>query len=708
MNKFAFAASAVVLLASCSSDPAGSESKSKIEYPKTRKVDTIDTYFGIKVADPYRWLEDDNSDSTKKWVDAQNVVTQKYLSEIPFRDKIRDRLRTVWNYERMSAPYKKGDRYFYSRNDGLQNQSVLYYKDQLNGEGKVLIDPNKLAADGTSSLGSTDVSHDGKYMAYGISKAGSDWVDFYVLEIATGKQLDDHIQWSKFSGASWKDNGFFYGRYDEPKGSELSSTNDHQKLYYHKIGEPQSKDVLIHKDDAQPDVSFGAFVSDDENWLIVNTYNSTHGNGILLKDLRKPDSKLTPIVTLQKESDNYNVLDVIDGKMIVHTDHGAPNFKLIEIDPAHPEESAWKTIIPETSNMLNGVSIAGGKFIANYLVDVKSQVFIFDMKGKKEGEIPLEGLCSVSELSGHSKDSLLFISVATFTAPPSIFKYNINTKTSSPYFKPIIDFKSEDFESKQVFFSSKDGTKVPMFITHKKGIKLDGNNPCFIFGYGGFNSHYAPEFRTDRAVFLEAGGIYCVANIRGGDEYGEKWHQAGIKCNKQNVFDDFIAAGEYLIAEKYTSKEKLAVQGRSNGGLLIGAVETQRPDLFKVCIPMVGVLDMLRYDKFTIGRLWSSDYGLSENEEEFKCIYKYSPLHNVKETEYPATLITTGDHDDRVVPAHSFKFAATMQEKQKGSQPILIRIDKNAGHGSGKPTDKQIEEFADIWAFTFFNLGMTY
>jgi prolyl oligopeptidase len=403
------------------------------------------------------------------------------------------------------------------------------------------------------------------------------------------------------------------------------------------------------------------------------------------------------------------VLDIDGGKIIVHTDHGAPNFKLVEIDYSNPEEDSWKTIIPENpEHMLQGVSMAGEKYIANYLVDVKSQLSIYDRSGVKENDIPLEKMCSVSEVSGDRHDSLLFIGVATFTAPPSIFKYNLATKQSSLYFKPTFDFKSEDYETEQVFYPSKDGTKVPMFITHKKGIKMDGTNPCFLFGYGGFNSHYAPEFRIDRAVFLEAGGIYCVANIRGGDEYGEKWHQGGILCNKQNVFDDFIAAAEYLVAQKYTSKDKLAVQGRSNGGLLIGAVETQRPDLFKVCIPMVGVMDMLRYHKFTIGRYWASDYGLSEDKEQFTCLYKYSPLHNIKETSYPATLITTGDHDDRVVPAHSFKFAATMQEKQQGDEPVLIRIDKNAGHGSGKPTDKQIEEFADIWAFVFYNLGMTY
>lgn len=697
---------AVALLASCSSDNV---SKNKIAYPQTRTVDTVDTYFGVKVPDPYRWLEDDNSDSTKKWVDAENAITQDYLSKIPFRDKIRDRLRQIWNFEKMSAPYLKGKRYFYSRNNGLQNQSVQYYKDGLNGEEKLLFDPNALAADGTSSLNGFDISHDGKYLAYGISKAGSDWQEYFVQDIATGKKLGDDLKWLKFTGASWKGDGFYYGRFEEPKGSELSSANVNQKLYFHKLGDTQDKDVLVYKDEAHPNRMFGAQVTDDQKWLIIYSSEFTSGNGMMVKDLTDPKGEFKPIgPELTEHSDNYGVLEIIDRKIIIHTDHGAPNFKLIEVDFDHPEEASWETLIPEGKSKLAGVSIAGDKYIANYLVDVKSQLMIYDKKGNKLGDIPTEKMCSVSELSSDKDDSLVFIGISTFSSPASIYKYNMNTKASTLYFKPNVDFKSEDYETTQVFYPSKDGTKIPMFITHKKGIKMDGNNPCFIFGYGGFTSHYSPEFRTDRAVFLESGGVYCVANIRGGDEYGETWHQGGIKCNKQNVFDDFIAAGEYMIAQKYTSKEKLAVQGRSNGGLLIGACETQRPDLFKVCIPMVGVMDMLRYHKFTIGRAWSSDYGLSENKEEFDCLYKYSPLHNIKETSYPATLITTGDHDDRVVPAHSFKFAATMQAKQKGDNPVLIRIDKNAGHGSGKPTDKQIEEFADIWAFTFYNLGMTY
>ena len=701
----------VALAAACgekNKENSGNEQPALV-YPKTRKVDTVHTYFGVKINDPYNWLEDDKSDSTAAWVDAQNKVTNAYLEKIPFRDKIKNRLREIWNYEKMSAPYRKGNRYFFSRNNGMQNQSVLFMKDGLAAAEKLLIDPNTLSKDGTVSLGGTSVSKDGKYMAYSISRAGSDWNEFYVLDIASGKQMSDEIKWSKFSGAAWKGNGFFYGRYDEPKGSELSSANENQKVYFHSVGEPQSKDVLVYKDAAHPNRSFGTEVSDDERWLILSTYQSTSGNGLMVKDLSKPNAQFQTIIDIKSDNDpNYSVIDVRGNELIVLTNDNAPRFKLVSININNPIASAWKTIIPQSENLLESVSIAGDKYIAQHLVEVKAKLTIYDTTGAMVREIPIPEMCDIGELSGHRKDSLVFFSVSRFTAPPSIFKYNLLTNQTSLYSQPKINFDSEAYETKQVKYKSKDGTMVPMFITHKKGLKLDGTNPCFMFGYGGFSSHYGPEFRIDRAVFLEAGGVYAVAGIRGGNDYGEEWHEAGIKCKKQNVFDDFIAGGEFLIAQGYTSKEKLAVQGRSNGGLLIGAVMTQRPDLFKVCIPMVGVLDMLRYHKFTIGRYWASDYGLSENEEEFKCLYKYSPLHNVKAASYPATLITTGDHDDRVVPAHSFKFAATLQENQKGNNPVLIRIDKNAGHGSGKPTDKQIEEAADIWAFVFSNLGMSY
>lgn len=700
---------ALIGFSSCGSSTTSTVEQPKLTYPKTRKVDSVHTYFGVKVADPYGWLEDDKSDSTAAWVNAQNKVTMDYLGKIPFRDKIRSRLQKIWNFEKMSAPYRKGDRYFFSRNNGVQNQSVLFMKEGLNAPEKQLIDPNTLSADGTVSLSGTSVSKDGKYMAYSTSKAGSDWNDFYVLDIASGQKLSDEIKWTKFTSAAWQGNGFYYGRYDEPKGSALSAMNEKQKVYYHTVGEPQSKDRLIYKDDAHPSRGFGADVSDDERWLILYSSQSTSGNGLLIKDLKQPNAPFKTIVELTGDNNpDYNVLDVQGNSLIVLTNAGAPRFKLVSIDMNNPAPEAWKEIIPQSSNLLESVIKAGSKYIVSHLVDVKSRLTIYDTTGRMEREIPIPEMADVGDVNAHRKDSLVFFSVSRFTAPPAIYKYNLLTNTTTLYSQPKMDFDSEAYETKQVKYKSKDGTLVPMFITHKKGLKLDGNNPCFVFGYGGFSSHYGPEFRIDRAVFLEAGGVYAVAGIRGGNEYGEEWHEAGIKCKKQNVFDDFIAAGEYLIAEKYTSSEKLAVQGRSNGGLLIGAVMTQRPDLFKVCIPVVGVLDMLRYQEFTIGRYWASDYGLSSNEEEFKCLYKYSPLHNVKPVKYPATLITTGDHDDRVVPAHSFKFAATLQENQQGNNPVLIRIDKNAGHGAGKPTDKQIDEAADVWAFVFSNLGMTY
>lgn len=681
-----------------------------LAYPATRKVDSIDLYFGTKVPDPYRWLEDDNSKETAAWVQSENKVTNEYLSRIPYRNDIKNRLTQIWNFEKMTTPYKKGKYYFYSKNDGIQNQNVLYVMEGLTGTPRVLIDPNVLSTDGTTSLNGTAVSHDGKYMAYGLSKAGSDWTDYDVIDISTGQKTSDHLKWIKFSGIAWQGNGFYYGRYDEPKnGHDFSAQNKYQKLYYHKIGDTQDKDQLIYQDSLHPDYSFGPQTSDDENWLIVYTTESTTGTQIMIKDLKNGGDFKKVITNFDND---YGVLDVIDNKLIVRTNYMAPMYRLVSMPVASAADpTTWTDILPEKKKerqLLDGVMLAGGKLVVNYLVDVKTKMFVYDMKGKMENEITFPGIAMCGEMNGDKNDNTIFYTLSTFTAPPSIYKYDLKTKTGELYNRPKIDFKSEDYETKQVFYSSKDGTKVPMFITYKKGTKFDGTAPCFLFGYGGFNLFYGPEFRIDRAVFLEKGGIYAVANMRGGGEYGEEWHQAGTKCKKQNVFDDFIAAAEYLCNNKYTNKDKLAIQGRSNGGLLIGAVITERPDLCKVAIPMVGVLDMLRYDKFTIGRAWCTDYGLSENKDEFECLYKYSPLHNVKDVSYPATMITTGDHDDRVVPAHSFKFAATMQEHQKGNNPVVIRIDSSAGHGAGKPTAKQIEEQADIWSFIFQNLGMKY
>jgi len=687
------------------------EEQKTIVYPVTKKVDTIDTYFGTKIADPYRWLEDDRSAETEAWVKEQNKTTFDYLAAIPFRDKIKNRLTQIWNFEKRSAPFKKGKNYFFYKNDGIQNQSVLYVQESLNGTPKVLLDPNTLAADGTVSLGGLAVSKDGKYLAYSINRAGSDWSEIYVMEIGSGKKLQDEIKWVKFSDIAWKGDGFYYSAYDAPKGgSELSNKNEYHKVFYHRLGDAQTKDALIYEDKAHPLRNFSAGITDDQNLLLLYGSESTSGTTLAVKDLRKPNAPFVWLVS--NFENNYGVVHNEGNKIYVITDKGAPKYQLLEIDitgkPDFESPSGWKKVIPESNDLLESVSLCNGKFVAKYLKDVTTRLYVFSMDGKKESEIQLPGICKVDAFDSDKDDSLAFFSYNTFTAPASIYKYNIVTNKMDVWFKPTIDFKSEEFETKQVFYTSKDGTKIPMFITHKKGITLDGSNPCFLFGYGGFNSYYSPEFRIDRAVFLENGGIYAIPGLRGGGDYGEDWHKAGTKCQKQNVFDDFIAAAEYLVKEKYTSHDKLAIHGRSNGGLLIGAVMTQRPDIAKVAIPTVGVLDMLRYQKFTIGWAWATDYGTSDNKEEFDCLIKYSPLHNVKEVEYPATLVTTGDHDDRVVPAHSFKFIATLQEKQKGKNPVLVRIDTNAGHGAGKPTAKQIEEYSDIWSFIFYNIGMKY
>ena len=705
MKYFSFLMIAAFALQSCSnSEPNQTPG---MFYPQTRKTDTVDTYFGKKIADPYRWLEDDRSPETADWVKAQNGMTFDYLNKIPYRNKIKDRLTKLWNFERYSPLTKKGKYYFFYKNDGIQNQSVLYVQEGINGLPKLLLDPNKLDEQGTTSLGGVQASKDGKYLAYTINKAGSDWSEIHLLEIESGKKISDEIKWVKFSDIAWYGNGFYYSAYDAPKGkSELSSKNEFHKIYYHKLGTVQSADELVYQDKAHALRNFSASVTDDQQILLVSGSESTSGNTLMAKDLSKPNA---PFVTLVDNFDNnYTVVHNVGKKLYVLTDKDAPKYQLIAIDISNPEAKNWKTIIPQIDNLLESVHPANGSLITSYLKDVSSKMVVFNLEGKNEYELTLPGLCKVEGLSSDNEDSLVFFSYNTFTAPAVIYKYNMQSKDLKETFKSVIDFKSEDYETKQVFYTSKDGTKIPMFITHKKGIKLDGNNPCFLFGYGGFNSYYAPEFRIDRAVFLEQGGVYAIPGLRGGGDYGEEWHKAGIKCLKQNVFDDFIAAAQYLIKEKYTSSAKLAINGRSNGGLLIGAVMTQRPDLAKVAIPTVGVLDMLRYHKFTIGWAWVSDYGSSENEEEFNCLLKYSPLHNIKPANYPATLVTTGDHDDRVVPAHSFKFIATLQENQKGPNPVFVRIDVNAGHGAGKPTDKQIEEAADIWAFVFYNIGFNY
>ena len=636
----------------------------ELNYPKTKKVQQTDNYFGVQVSDPYRWLEDDHSEETKAWVNEENKLTYSYLDKIPFREQLKKRLTQLWNYEKLSAPVKKAGLYFSFYNNGLQNQPVLCMQRKLSAPRIELLDPNKLSADGTQSLTAWDVSKNGKYLAYEIAKAGSDWVEIHVLDITTRKALPDTISWVKFSGISWYKNGFYYSRYDAPESKQvLTKENTGHKVYYHVIGTNQSEDRLIFADEKHPNREFSAQVSADEKYLILFSSESTSGNAIRI---RATDEKTPWQILVDNFEQEYNLVHNSGAAFYFLTNYKASNQRLIKIDLRNPEEKYWQEIIPQQKDLLESVHYANRKFIGSFIHDVASRMNVYDTNGILLREVNLGGLCKVDGLSTSETDSLAFFNLATFTAPPQVYAYNVNENRLTLFFKPKTDFKSDDYETKQVFFSSQDGTRVPMFITAKKGIKQDGNNPCFVFGYGGFNAFYAPEYRTDRALFLEAGGIYCVPGIRGGGEYGEDWHKAGTKCQKQHVFDDFIAACDYLVKENYTTHAKLAIHGRSNGGLLIGAVMTQRPDIAKVCIPTVGVLDMLRFHLFTIGRAWTVDYGCAEVKEEFTCLYKYSPLHNIKSTQYPATLILTGDHDDRVVPAHSFKFAATLQENQSG------------------------------------------
>ncbi|TAF65343.1 MAG: S9 family peptidase [Cytophagales bacterium] len=681
--------------------------QAQIQYPKTAKVSQTDTYFGNSILDPYRWLEVSDSSAVKNWVEEQNKITFDYLSKITYKQAILDRLTKVWNYTRLSAPFKEGDYYYYYKNNGLQNQSVLYRQKDLKSESEVFLDPNQLSTDGTVALGSTAFSSDARYFAYTTSKGGSDWQEIQVMETATKKVLTDKVQWVKFSGIAWYKNGFFYSRYDAPKeGKELEAKNEFHKVYYHTIGTDQSQDQLIYVDAEHPLRNVGAALTEDERYLFLYISEGTSGNEILYKDLSKKDEKFKTLIKgFQTEP---SIIENIDDKILLLTNDNAPKYKVMLIDPNQPE-STWKTIIPESNNVLNNVSISDNKIIATYLKDASTQVIIYDMEGKKLHEVQLPTIGSATGFGGKKKDKEVFYTFTSFTYPPTIYRYNIAQNTSTLHAKSEVDFKMEEYETKQVFFTSKDGTKVPMFIVHKKGIALDGNNPTLMYGYGGFNIPQLPGFSPARIPFLEAGGIYVVVNLRGGSEYGEEWHQAGMLLKKQNVFDDFIAAAEYLIKEKYTSPARLAISGGSNGGLLVGACMTQRPELFAVAIPAVGVMDMLRFHKFTIGWAWVVEYGSSErNEAEFKNLLAYSPIHNIKQgVSYPATLVKTADHDDRVVPAHSYKFIATLQEKHAGKSPVLIRIDSKAGHGAGKPTAKVLEEWADTWAFIFYNMNFT-
>lgn len=676
-----------------------------VTYPQTAKGDAVDDFFGTKVADPYRWLEVEDSAAVKDWVEAENSATFGYLDQIPTRAKIRERLEKVWNYPKYSAPFKEGEHYFFYKNDGLQNQSVLYIQDGLDGEPRVFLDPNKFSEDGTASLSTFSVSKDGKIACYGISKGGSDWNDFYFIDIATGNKLDDELHWIKFSGAAWHGDGIYYSRFPEPKIStkSLSTENANQQLYFHKLGTPQSSDKLIYEDPKHPlRGCYGSTTEDERFLLLYLSEGATDDNALKVLDLSKPGSKFIDIVATFDHS--YNVIDNIDDKLLITTNDGAPRLRVMRIDTKNPAKGNWEEVIPEKKEVLNSVSHVGGKLFASYLKDASSQILIYSLEGAALGEVELPGIGTASGISGKKDETNAFYTFTSFVYPTTIFEYNTETNTSKQFRKSEVDFDPSGYEMKQVFYKSKDGTDVPMFIVHKKGLKMDGNNPTLLYAYGGFNINILPSFSTSNIVLLENGGIYAVANLRGGGEYGESWHEGGKLLKKQNVFDDFIAAAEYLIANKYTSASKLGIMGRSNGGLLVGAVMCQRPDLFKVAFPGVGVMDMLRYHKFTIGHAWAVEYGRSDQQEHFANLYGYSPLHNLKDgVEYPATMVTTADHDDRVVPAHSFKFIARLQEAHKGDNPVLIRIETMAGHGAGKPTSKIIEEAADIWAFLFYN-----
>jgi len=690
-----------------------SSDNSKIKYPESKKVEQIDDYFGTKVADPYRWLEDENSAETKAWVDAQNRVTFAYLDSIPYREKLKARLMQLYNYPRVSAPFRRGDTYFFTKNNGLQNQNVYYIQKGVDGTPEEFLDPNKFSADGTSTLSAFSLSKDGKYLAYGISQGGSDWVTLKVMEVASRKDLSDEIKFVKFSGASWQGDGFYYSRYPEPeKDKALSKRNEFRTVYFHKVGTPQSADVLINEDKEHPQRFQGVGTTEDERFAILTMNDSNKGkkgNAVFYKDVSKGEDKFSPLVG-DMGDDSFGVIDNVGDKFLIRTDRNAPNGRVILVDPKNPDEKNWKDVLPERSEPLQSVGTAGGKLFASWRKDVATRAYVFSLDGKLENEIVLPGVGSAGGFGGLSDDKYVFYTYTSFNSPPTIYKYDIATRKSTVFRTvDIPGFKSDDFETKQVFYNSKDGTRVPMFLVYKKGLKLDGNNPALLYGYGGFNSVQSPNFNPLRLALLEQGMVYAVANLRGGGEYGEKWHEAGTKLKKQNVFDDFIAAAEYLIKNKYTSSSRLAIQGGSNGGLLVGAVSNQRPELFRAVVEQAGVMDMLRFQKFTIGSAWIADYGSSEaNEAEFKALYAYSPIHNVKAgAKYPSTLITTADHDDRVVPAHNFKYAAALQAAQGGPNPILIRIDTNSAHGASSTT-KALEQTRDIYAFLFENLGVAY
>ena len=681
----------------------------KLNYPETRKVDQIDTYFGVRVADPYRWLEDENAPDTAKWVEAENKVTFGYLDAIPFRSRLKERLTALYNYPRYGAPYRRGEYFFYTKNDGLQNQSVVYMQKGIDGTPEVLIDPNAFSAQGTTQLGALAISKTAKYAAYCKAEGGSDWRTCYVMDIATRKTLSDELKWIKVSGLAWSGDGFFYSRYDEPTANKaLTAQNENHRVYYHRVGTAQSADELVFQDPANPQRFNNVATTEDQRFAILTVSErgkGKDGNALSFRDLSGKDTKWQPIVT-DIGNETYDVIDNLGDSFLIETNAHTPNWKVVRFDPKATGAARWRDVVPEKPEPIQSVDTAGGKLFVTYLKDVTTRAYVYSLTGALESEVTLPGLGIAGGLGGNHDDTFLFYTFTSFTSPSTIYRYDIATRRSTLFRAPEIPgFTSADYETKQVFFPSKDGTRIPMFLVYRKGLTLDGNNPTLMYGYGGFNVNTTPNFSSSRLALLEQGFVYASVNMRGGGEYGESWHQAGMKLNKQHVFDDFISAGEWLIDNKYTSKARLAIQGASNGGLLVGAVANQRPDLFAAVVQQAGVMDMLRFHKFTIGWNWIADYGSSDSEAEFKALLAYSPVHNVHPAKYPATLITTADHDDRVVPAHSFKYAAAMQAAQTGDAPILIRVDTVSGHGASSTT-KAIEQTADIYAFLFKNVGV--
>jgi prolyl oligopeptidase len=703
-NLYTFSLCATLALAGCQSKQS-QLMQQPLTYPTTKTVTQEDDYFGVKVQDSYRWLEDGKSDEVAAWVTSQNTLTFDYLKKIPFRDSIKSRLEKIWNYERYSAPFKMGNRYFFYKNNGLQNQSILYVQDKLEATPQVLLDPNTLSNDGTVALSTVAVSKDGKYLAYMIARAGSDWNEAYVMEIETKKILEDKLEWLKYSGISWYKNGFFYSRYEKPEqGAELQAMNFNHKVYYHQIGKPQSEDELVYEDKEHKERGFGTMVTDDERFLILSGWEGTSGNTLLAKDLTKEKNPFVKLVDDLKN--DHDVIDNEGEELLILTNRNAPNKRLTKVKLSTPDN--WLDIIPENpKTALEKVSKAGTKLFAFYLEDAKTKILQYNYNGKLEKEVQLPNMGTAAGLDGGKEDKEAFYTFTSYTTPITIYHYDITTGKSTVFRQTQAGINPENYEMKQVFYPSKDGTKVPMFIVHKKGLNLDGKNPTYLYAYGGFNVNILPAFSIKYVYWLENNGVLAIPNLRGGGEYGEAWHKGGMLENKQNVFDDFIAAAEYLINNQYTSKERLAIAGGSNGGLLVGATMTQRPDLCKVALPAVGVLDMLRFHRFTIGRAWITEYGCADSSKvQFENLYKYSPLHNIKpDTEYPATMVITADHDDRVVPLHSFKFISALQANQKGTNPVLIRIETKAGHGAGKPTSKIIEEWADVVAFMWWQMG---